>query len=491
MLFGFLRHNKPENEKKRPKRRRKISRFAILVVLIVSLITGVFATNSAKALVDPVELAFVLACSAIGGFIGTGCPVFDAARFAIDEAIVAQNKLDFIGTIAKYSSIIDGWLKLDKLYNKFADLMKAAGASRSAIESAADQAVIKTIVKTGQGIADGAAKDTQLKVQAEVAVQTAFTDAEIRYICDKVETCKMPMHMETYSRLVSRMVSDGIHMRYRGETDDGDGPQYVKTTKEIRCGEKSGTENIKFGSNVGGDSSSCRGKKLTEYFTMQDADLTVSSVGRDKVLEVPSFKKGTYTDSSGTQNVNVPEPKAGKSKQSMWMAALNYCYQLAGPRPTPPYGDAAETPEGKVKRAQWNHCAAQQEAFIKQCADRIGRLSRPDCSNDDMKDLCTAIEKGCKAANEANVVSKEFLDGCSNGLSLYQTEHLCNAMCGSKKQNEVAAQAGAPHYKLLADLALCSIVRNSWERKMEEQDKAFLKAVDGMESLDECWAAAR
>jgi len=183
--------------------------------------------------------------------------------------------------------------------------------------------------------------------------------------------------------------------------------------------------------------------------------------------------------------------KADIEEKKAWISAVLYCYKTAGFRPSPPVGDEIGRPEDIIKRAKWNECAAKQSAFIKLCADRVGKLSRPDCADPAFKNICEASKKACQAAVAEKISLPPSFRKCEPGASLYQAEYVCNNMCGSHRQVQSNKNAGASDPEAMADLALCGLLRNSWKRQIQAEDDAFAQAVSAMDGLAQCWLGAQ
>jgi hypothetical protein len=149
------------------------------------------------------------------------------------------------------------------------------------------------------------------------------------------------------------------------------------------------------------------------------------------------------------------------------------------------------SPDGVVKRAQWSHCEALHNTIIKICADRIGMLSRPDCGSGEYDAICVASLHGCNAARTANLDLPQSMRNCAAGASLYQAEALCNAMCGSERQAEARILGGDKVGQMIADMTLCRVSKNIWERKKALLDRTFVEATAALQNLSSCWERAR
>jgi hypothetical protein len=63
-------------------------------------------------------------------------------------------------------------------------------------------------------------------------------------------------------------------------------------------------------------------------------------------------------------------------------------------------------------------------------------------------------------------------------------------MCGSSRQYQAGATAGAADKEQMRNLTLCSIVRTTWKKQLLREDEALDEAITAMSTLDRCWSGA-
>lgn len=353
------------------------------------------------------------------------------------------------------------------------------------------QAMVQQLKKLEAYQNDSYTKDTMLGDRMKAAMQTTMPPPTEQFLCNQISACQAPVAMGQFSRIVSRMIADGIALRYRDASDDGAGPAYARdqlANKQERgyFNKLDGADQSLASPTTGSDSG------------LADADISVNSLALDAVLQVPPMKKMTKTFPSGrSMEFIAPDVNAGSTapndvaEKKAWIAAVDYCTRLAGPRPTPPTGKELDTPDGRVKRAQWEHCASLQNDFVQLCSDRVGMLSKPDCSNDDYKNICEAALQGCNAARDAQMSLPSGLRDCASGANQYQMEQLCNSMCESSRRYQAGATVGQRHDEMMADIAMCQLSSNIWQKRIALQEEVFKQAIDAMKNLDSCWKATQ
>lgn len=435
-----------------------------------------------------------LTCLLRGGF---PCFVTDVGAIAMEEENVASETVNFLEKAAKYTKMIDDWTGIADTFKDVFPKWQKMKEEDAAVNIAGRQAVARAWGEVTQRRIDASVQDVQLRAAMDIAANNPQPQDSEQFVCNKIKVCQGPVFMADFARGISRVVGDGISQRYRDAMDDGNGPQYIRDQIIYLFG--GGPEGTKYANYLDGcpdGGGKCYDSPSATMGGFASADTSRVILNWESELQVPPMKKTEEKVNGKTIEVIEPDIKAGSQEErdiaqkKAWFAAVRYCYKIAGPRPTPPTKEAMDTPEGRVRRAQWEYCAAQQDHFVRMCTDRVGKLSRPDCKGSDYKDLCEASKKVCEAARDARIPLPPSLKECDGGISLYQAEYLCNRLCGSSRQYQAGATAGAADKEQMRNLALCSVVGNTWKRQLLREDEALDEAMTAMSVLDRCWNGA-
>lgn len=411
-----------------------------------------------------------------GGLWGGGkayamIPVVDVTTNATRAKILAAEKANWLKYLGELGDILSGILALndtvDKLLSKFMDAERLA----MALDLGGQQALAKTIAKAGNALKDNNAKNVDIKMLGRIAADNASPRHE--HLCKAILGHQLARTTEEFEHAVARQAATAIETMYRGANDDGSGPQYAKDNYDSRCKAKLGSP-LDYPSDCVDT-----GTKGTDGRKLNDADLTFSTLTGGQVLEMPKMK----SQSINGVTYSVPDPQ--NTAQKFWVAGLYYCYNLAGPRPTPPTGDAADSPEGATAKAQWNHCAAKQSALIKPCLELLAYHTRPNES--DNKDLVKDQKEKCQAVESANVSIPESFGGCKEGLSPFQAQYLAQAMCKSDQYYIAQAMAGGKHPMMMDGNTDCSTSWNMWKDVVLKKQSKVMIGVPGILKLKKCW----
>ncbi len=488
---------KSEKKTGRKKRILKTLQKAVMVFTVLCLLAAAMAfpfSKTARAFwLYPTMEAWFADAICHGAAL---CAVMDleAESLAARELLLESDS--WFTEILRYTSILSIWVDIEKLMKGSWDDQKTARDANTMINPATAgemrQKVLTTIAQA-QSVED---------VQNELltAHMTAVSNAppplpSEQFVCNLLIACQGPAFMRIFAGGVAKTILDGAILRYRSSTDDGAGPQAARQEFDQQAGKGAG--GVKVLSKLDGAPEDIQAPTRSSMTSNADRDISAILFSRDAVLQMPKMKEETLSTPEGDIKVNVPDLRSDeenpkdRSEKENFLSAVQYCYKIAGFRPTPPSGDKMTTPEGRRAKAQWNYCAARQDAFLRQCAERIGRLTRPDCTAEDYKDICEASLHTCNAGRKVLVTSlPESFRNCAAGSNLYQAEYFCNMACESNRRYQAGGNLGSSHAQMLADIALCGVVRNSWEKQLEIEEKNFMRAVASMQNIDDCWKGA-
>ena len=156
---------------------------------------------------------------------------------------------------------------------------------------------------------------------------------------------------------------------------------------------------------------------------------------------------------------------------------------------SPSFGEEAKGPEGRSGMAQFYHCAANRSAFSNPCTERLGYLTRPDCSNPDNAELCQQTKASCTQAVNSGVQLPPDIKSCDDGLSQRDAEYLANLTCKSNQHFQDGANSGANHAALAGQAIDCEAAMNQWRAKEALMQANILNGMIGSLRLSEtCYA---
>ena len=281
------------------------------------------------------------------------------------------------------------------------------------------------------------------------------------------------------------MAAEAINNRFRCPTCDGSGPDYTGMAQRRRCEQK-------YGNARDGIQSSCVSSLTgTDFRPFADADMMTPDGGQ--ILVMPKTVSRAYVDPATRQTItvhtlevdpNLKEDPHG-DRQLFWLAAWDHCFLIAGPRPTPRYGAGMKTPSGKTQRAMFNHCAASQNALVKQCTDLLAYYTRPNCT--DTGSLCEKQKLLCSSVE--GIMDVERFGKCEEGLSPYEEQLIMQSLCKTNIHYIDQRAAGATDKDLSASSDLCEISWSSWRAYVAQKHDNYTAAANGMQKLKACWAS--
>jgi hypothetical protein len=430
-----------------------------------------------------------LASKCCGGGLSTGDVVAPATESGLKisemlaKAVEWVKKNEFLKDIISWTSRIMQFLDnmIESLTNSIGDSARTQNAVR--------EMKTETEVRAADAVIDSRARNAVDQKKLQYAADHAMPLPSEQFLCNLLLTRQVVPVMVEFARIISRVVNKGMDERYTSKTSDGTGPQYISDAWKLKCG-KYGTNWPKTGTILDGAPEECREGPTTPTIGYADSDVSIEALSTDKSYVMPPIKDVEKTIDGVKLQVKDVVPDEGNEAQRGWIIARQYCYNLAGPRVTPPYGVNIDTPDGQTKFAKFTTCMARQSAFNKKCADRLGKLTRPDCSNDDFKVFCQASMQACDAAREANIALPPEYNNCADGLSLYQAEYLSNQLCGSTRRIQADKISGTTEPKAIRTLVMCKLMDNAWKKQIQEEESSFRKAVLGIQEMKDCWAGS-
>jgi len=384
------------------------------------------------------------------------------------EVMQYAEQFSLLADIISALTTVNDWM--DKLNDETSKL--------TATVYSTNYAMTKANVDLAEGLGDIDTKNTIDGVSAKIAAEHAPPPPGNQQLCNLTIVGQAQLVMSWFSDQVARALLMGVEQMYL--VGDGKGPQYAADNWATRC--PSATNMPKFGNPLRGYSSSC----VDSDKDFIDADISFKTIDGTQLLEMPQI----LPRSVGTTTVYVPNPE--NKEQKMWVAAMHYLYNAAGPRPTPPYGSKMQTPQGMPINAAFNNCAADQSTLIYQCSKWIGKLTRPNCkgtgADPNLAPVCQAGFEACKAYQAAtNGAQMPPGFDCSKGLSLYQAEYIDHAKCLSNQHVQDSAGTGINHGSIIMARDICSQSMAAWRAQIAAEMGNCLNAVRGLNEIKKCW----
>ncbi|MFA6279417.1 MAG: hypothetical protein WC612_01310 [Bdellovibrionales bacterium] len=468
MSFWHKTKDPSQGEGKKAGSLRKVGGHLFIVLMTLFFLSGVFWTpQSAFALTD-------------------GQEVESFVENAFTKLSTYQEISNWLEENKAWISITNG---VTKMMNLFRDLMRnfRVEHGQATIKLlTAQQLQARTTIEATQAMLDAGVRNQVEGQEIKHLAEHVMPPAAEQFLCNLILARQAVPVMTEFARIISKTVAKGIDVRYRSKGSDGNGPQYAMDAWNIKCG-KYGENRPKTGNAIDGVPEACRAPVTAPTIGYADGDVSIDTLSREKVYTVPPIKDVDLMINGKLETVKDFFPEEGNEAHKQWLMARQYCYNLAGPRLTPPRDEDLDRPAGKAKFVQFLSCLSRQSAFVKTCADRLGKLTRPDCSNDDFKEFCDASVQACDAAREAQIVLPPDFNNCKDGLSLYQAEYLSSVLCGSTRRIQADTHGGVQDPKKVSTLLMCQIMRESLKKQWQNEDKVFTRAQQGMQNMKGCW----
>ena len=354
------------------------------------------------------------------------------------------------------------------------------------IFSAGQHAEAEMRTRLAQGLVDSAAQTDVAEKSAKLAAAKTPPTKQNQQLCNVIVARQAPIALNLFTKMLAAKITEQIGNRYRGPGADGSGPQYAADERDLRCGKVNG---VKTANPLDGYPARC----VPDDPDLIDADLKMPTY--DMVLVMPPLLPQTITTASGPVTINVPSPyevdddgrvNEDYKLQQLWVAAVNYCYFAAGPRPTPPSGADLNSPEGIARTAAFDRAQALESTFVAQCAHRVAYLTRATCDEKTVN-LCVIGSLACVAARDAGVDLPPGIS-CSSGLSEYQAELLSHLICMSKQTTTAAAGTGENHGKLMNEIGLCDWSMSKWQARLARDTVKLTKALAALKEMRRSYA---
>jgi len=407
-------------------------------------------------------------------------------EMALEEANWAETSAQLA---EKNTGLVANLASMVKTYNAWMDGLKKWLDSQNTAASAellGERLKAHTLEKTTDGV-NAVREQTERAGESIAAAQEhpRPTGAD-QYLCNVLKLRLAIPVMQQFADMVGEFLAQGIGAVGRGPTDRGNNTQHSADMLALKCGKVPGypepTGNVK-------DQlpPECRAVVSVPGSSAADMESNAQVLDFSRVYTIPPLKRESVTENGVTYKVSRFDPNMEDQGQKRFVTATQFCYTMAGAHPAPPYGVGKLTAESIVKEGKSVSCRAIQSAFVSQCTYRIGKLTKPDCSRDEMKGFCGPAIEGCAAAKEAHVQLGASYANCQNGLNLYQMERMSVLMCGASRRVQHEGHQGTKEGDVAPLLTVCDIMKALWEDQLNLEQKNLLDAVKGVINNRECF----
>ncbi|MGE4351462.1 MAG: hypothetical protein AB7E52_04655 [Bdellovibrionales bacterium] len=365
---------------------------------------------------------------------------------------------------------------LNSLDSIFDDLYDLFGLN-SSLEATSDIITTKLEVALTKERVD--AYFAAMRAAEESRVVGKYTLTNTAQVCRSIMVHQLTATTLDFAREVSRMLVEGISAR--GRSAGTTGPIEVYKNLMARCGGK-----IKFGSAIDGTTactdSTTAATVGTDGRRLQESDM----MGPDpsQIYEMPQIESAQYTDEGTGQKVIVRYPAdPTTAEQKFWLAKFYWLYNIAGNRPIPL---PLDSPVGVTQRRMFYHCAANQNGLIKQCADWIAFLTRPNSTDPSLQPLRDYQKSLCEKAK--NNVDLSRYDGCEKGLSAYEAYKIEQSWCKASNHYVSLKGTGATNNETDGAIEDCSRLSTNLSDLIFTLKDNCDAAIRAMDDLNGCWA---
>jgi len=413
--------------------------------------------------------------------------------------VITNDSTNIMTEIKEIGKELLAWARSSALLSEIIDLgifiYELMGEALTAIFDLLNE--IGKVLVTGEKLLT----ETQIRLADHaIAAHTAMVKGseQMRYVADHPMTgegqlCRSHIlaglagATEDFQAGLTQLVGRALQDRDRGPGESGNTVVFAARMMNDRCKNK-------FGSPVDGYPLECISTDLVGPFkrSFVDADLSPFMMDGAVTLEVPLMEAYSYTAANGqTMTYLVTSPQ--NLNQKAFVAAFDYCFNLAGPRPTPPSGDARLKSKGLVDSSVFEQGSTVEGQLNAECAALLTYYTRPNVTQQPqaVKELNERCEMARKSAGEDGMVSNaaivEKFDDCKKGLSPYQAEFLAHAGCKSTDYYVQQVKASGLQSQLIEDAISCNQSWMLWQKNLVQRQGSLVKAVEGLMGVKEIW----
>ncbi|MDX9689995.1 MAG: hypothetical protein RBT70_05935 [Alphaproteobacteria bacterium] len=387
-----------------------------------------------------------------------------------------------------YTSIIAGWQSFSTAMEIQMTGLREVNIDIAKIEIAEIQTLAKTEEILANAEIDALTSNRRMKTRLDQALHGQLSVPSEQFLCNSIVARGSLPILREYASSISTPLLQGYNNRGRGKGVDGSGVQYSKDRDDARCGRYGSENNNPATGSILDAAPDCQADDIGAGLGYGDKAIDAASLGFDRAYTTPARRQ--VTDRSGNTVWEYYADPEDNDSQRQWLAVREYCFNAGGPRPTPPWGEDIPTPKGYESRSTFETCASRESKFAKQCLYRLAKISRPNCDDPNMTEVCNAAVKSCDAARATKLYLPPEFNNCSEGLSLYQAEYIANNLCGTPRYVQALVNGGATHAEVQRYLLECTKAKDSWQKQIDQEEYAFNRAMYGYILHSECYAGA-
>jgi len=407
-----------------------------------------------------------------------GVPVFDPTNNLakiwgdIKKAAEWVQKETFLGKII--ATLVEIYNMLKNMFGMLNDTMSTSGV----VQSMSQRLRAETMIRI---------HDAQVRAEAEDALAAARAGYMAKYaapphqeLCKTILVHQLVTTTNDFVREISRLTAEAVANRDRAYTD-GTGVDQAAVQYARRCSQK------RMGPVDGVPSCVASGSDKSEGTMGGDGiDADLSPVREGQIYEVPKFVGRIYTDPNTGATLTIQSMGTPTTDpQRFFVAAVDHLFLAAGSRPTPLNGDKLKTPNGIVQRTMFNHCAANENALIKQCTDRLAYYTRPNSQDPQGAAMRKAQKSLCDAID--GTIDKKRFGNCDQGLSAFEAQKLAEMWCSSVQQAIGLKAAGVSDGKVRKASDICEMVRLTGQSMRTQMRLNCVSAMAALPGLRQCW----
>lgn len=334
----------------------------------------------------------------------------------------------------------------------------------------------QTKTKAAEGLSKNI--DETLTKQTEAIVQSKTISIKMGsgYLCNLVVAQSAPSVLMFYAQMLEDRLIDMMSDRDLGEGAVGNGHSYSAQMDDMRCGRR--IEYYKTGDPSKGDPPEC----VPDDPQFIGIDTSPSILDYEQILVMPRFLPVTVTTPSGTVTENKPILDPDEKLYEFrvkWIAARNFCYNLAGPRPQTTSAAELKGERGQAASLRYANAAAAEAKFLDVCLKRLAYITIPDCYEPSNSAVCQVGMLACGAAKAAGDPYAKSIN-CSNGISLYQSEYFATAICSSPAADLGQKQDGRNDSQLIQQKQRCALDRAIWKKKLIDGERHFQENLQAL-----------
>lgn len=410
-----------------------------------------------------------------------GTPIFDVRQLATNIMDLASRIARWVMEEVQYNSMI---ASLTEQYTQMVDKLSQHTGEvyrTGAIQSAAQRLETEQRIREAQAIMDTRTNNTIAAANARVTAK--YTPPRNAQLCRTIMIHQLATTSEEFARELSRAIADGVSNRYRMPGSDGMGPATTRRIFEQACNGP-----VRTGSPLDGIPCFENNLVATDGDTSHDGDKSMPK--RTQIYEMPRIRTVSYTNPITNQTTTVRVPAdPSTDEQRFFSMKLDWLFHVAGRRPTPASGRDMFTVTGMAQRAMFNHCAANQNALVKQCADWLAFLTRPNREDPEAQTLRNEQNRLCLSMR--NYIDIAKFGNCEQGLSAYETHLIQQAWCQNKNYYLGLKNSGASDSEAFDSIDVCTRSWHHFDKFVSAKENACVQAQAVLESdgMRDCWAA--